>query len=59
MSLLSTTHELSNAFIHGRLSASPLIEGKKADEGDFERTADGKMAGKKGEVIVHLLGEGA
>lgn len=59
VSLLSTTHELSNAFIHGKLSTSPIIEGKKPDQGDFERTPEGKMAGKKGEVVVHLLGQGA
>lgn len=59
MSLLNTTHELSNAFIHGRLSASPILEGKKPDDGDYERSPEGKMAGKKGEVVVHLLGQGA
>jgi hypothetical protein len=30
--------------------------GKKADGGDFERNAEGKMAGAKGEVVLHLLG---
>jgi hypothetical protein len=33
-----------------------LIKGKKADGGDFERNAEGKMAGPKGEVVVHLVG---
>lgn len=56
LSLLSTTHELSNAFIHGRLRSLPIIEGQKPDGGDFKQNADGKMAGAKGEVVLHLLG---
>jgi hypothetical protein len=55
-SLLNTTFELSDAFVHARLAESELIKGKKADGGDFERNAEGKMAGAKGEVVLHLLG---
>lgn len=57
MSLLQTTHELSDAFIHGQLATAPAIEGKKPDQGDFERTPEGKMAGRKGDVVVHLIGQ--
>lgn len=33
-----------------------MLEGKKADGGDYEKNAEGKMAGEKGEVVLHLLG---
>ena len=56
LSLLTTTHELSHAFIHGKLAESALLKGKKADNGDFERNGEGKMKGEKGEVVLHLLG---
>jgi hypothetical protein len=32
------------------------LEGKKADGGDYEKNAEGKMAGEKGGVVLHLLG---
>jgi hypothetical protein len=56
LSLLKTTHELSHDFIHGKLANSNLLEEKKADGGDYERNGEGKIAGKAGEVVVHLLG---
>jgi hypothetical protein len=34
-----------------------LLKDKKVDNGDYERNGDGKMAGDKGEVVVHLLGK--
>jgi len=56
LSLLKSTHELSHDFIHGRLATSTLLEGKKADGGDYEKNSEGKMAGEKGQVVLHLLG---
>lgn len=56
MSLLKSTHELSHDFIHGKLASSALLEGKKADGGNYDKNGEGKMAGEKGEVVLHLLG---
>jgi len=54
---LSTIHDLSNCFLEGRLSGSEFLQEAKADHGDFERKPDGKMEGKKGSVVLHLLGK--
>jgi platelet-activating factor acetylhydrolase len=52
---LSTIHELSIAFLQGRLAESDFIKSQKPDDGVFEKDSDGKMAGEKGSVILHLL----
>ena len=56
LSLLKTTHELSHDFIHAKLASSPLLKGKIADRGEYERNGEGKMAGENGGVVLHLLG---
>jgi hypothetical protein len=60
LKLLSTMHELSFSFLRGRLSSSPLVEGKVPDGGHIKTRLDGKkerLDGEWGEVVVHLVEE--
>jgi hypothetical protein len=48
ISFLSRFHELSYAFIKGRLAQCPLV---------VSQDAEGKMVGKVAEVVLHLRGK--
>ncbi|RSH82289.1 hypothetical protein EHS25_005999 [Saitozyma podzolica] len=54
---LSRFHELSYAFIKGRLAQCPLVVSQDADEGKVKVDAKGKMVGKVAEVVLHLRGK--
>jgi len=59
MSLMATITDLSASFLSGTLAEDASIKGKTPDEGKYVR-AEGKkkkMAGRRGDVVVHLLGE--
>jgi platelet-activating factor acetylhydrolase len=57
LSDLETIHGLSDSFLRGRLVDHDAIKGQRPDEGKYEKGPDGKMAGEKGSVVVHLLGK--
>ena len=52
--LLKTIDTLSVSFLRSKLSASPLLEGKKPDDGKLE---EGWPKGKSGDILLHLLGD--
>jgi len=52
---LATMHQLSAAFLASSLGSAPSLERKEPDHGKFERDKDGKMEGKHGDVVLHLL----
>jgi platelet-activating factor acetylhydrolase len=52
---LSTSHELSINFIRGTLSASPILKGLEADQGQVAKDDKGKMMATSA-VAVHILG---
>jgi platelet-activating factor acetylhydrolase len=54
---LSTIPDLSSSFLEGNLPDSQFIKDLKPDHGDFERKPDGKMEGKRGSIVLHLLGK--
>ena len=56
LDLLTTIHDLSMAFMNGNLTSAKGIEGKKADNGAYDGREQRKMVGRKGDVIVHVLG---
>lgn len=55
---MTRMHDLSMSFINGRLSESKAFDagkGKKADDGVLNTNRNGKLEGKPGDVVVHVL----
>lgn len=64
LTLLSTIHELSYAFLHNTFRDAPPVAGKSPDNGHIKTRREGKpghekekMVGEFGEVVVHLVAE--
>ena len=57
LSDLETIHSLSDSFLRGRLIDNDAIKERRPDEGKYEKGPDGKMAGERGAIVVHLLGK--
>lgn len=55
LSFLATIHSLSLALLEGKLGEHPLMHGPP-DGGEYARSLWGGMAGRKGDVVVHLRG---
>ncbi|WVW85391.1 hypothetical protein I302_107429 [Kwoniella bestiolae CBS 10118] len=55
--LLNKIHDLSTAFLQGKLNEMVDIKDKKADNGELVKNENGKLGDKEGEVIVHLIGK--
>jgi hypothetical protein len=52
---LVTIHELTRAFLDGTLYEVKSVKGQKGDGGDYVKARDGTLAGKQGDVVVHLM----
>ena len=48
-------HELTRAFLDGTLHQVKSVKGQKGDGGDYAKATDGTLAGKQGDVVVHVM----
>ncbi|WWC90565.1 uncharacterized protein L201_005501 [Kwoniella dendrophila CBS 6074] len=55
--LLNKIHDISTAFLIGKLGKLADFEGKKPDQGRLVKNEQGKLGDKEGDVIVHLIGK--
>lgn len=54
---LATIHELTRGFLSGSLDEVESIKGQEGDGGDYAKDENGKLAGKQGDVVVHLMAQ--